>query len=125
MKCSIGLWLLTLIIVLGIITVTVQILFARVHVSPRLAEELFQNFTKKFNKSYNTPEEYQKRLNIFTVSFLCRFTCCCCCCCAKQTRLVRNFASLNLNLSNRWKILFAKIRKKMQQLNMALQDIPI
>lgn len=69
MKCSKGLWLLSLVIVLGIVALTVQMLIARVHVSPRLAEELFRNFTKKFNKSYETPEEYQKRLNIFTVSF--------------------------------------------------------
>lgn len=69
MKCSTGLWLLSLVIVLGIVALTVQMLMARVHVSPRLAEELFRNFTKKFNKSYETPAEYQKRLNIFTVSF--------------------------------------------------------
>lgn len=67
MKCSKGLWLMCLIILLGIVALTVQILMARVHVSPRLAEELFKNFTAKFNKFYDTPEEYQKRLNIFTV----------------------------------------------------------
>lgn len=71
MKCSMGLWLLAVIIVLGIIAIAVQFLTPRVHISPRLAEELFRNFTKKFNKSYETPEEYQKRLNIFTVSFVC------------------------------------------------------
>lgn len=70
MKCSAGLWLLALIIVLGIVALTLQMLVARVHVSPRLAEELFRNFTVKYNKSYTTPEEYQKRLNIFTVSFV-------------------------------------------------------
>lgn len=70
MKCSMGLWLLSLIIVLSIIAITVQHLMARVHISPRLAEELFRNFTKKYNKSYDTPLEYQKRLNIFTVSII-------------------------------------------------------
>lgn len=116
MKCSMGLWLLSVIIVLGIIAVTVQFMIGRVHVSPRLAEELFRNFTKKYNKSYDTPDEYQKRLNIFTVSI-----------CFSLQLSIEPFNSvvchvkrglcayvfflflLLFHFSNHWKILFEKI----------------
>lgn len=129
MKCSMGLWLLSLIVVLAIIAVTLQMLMARVHVSPRLAEALFKNFTIKYNKSYDSPEEYQKRLNIFTVSvFVVLHSGCCCCgrhrrcrhlspmlvtaCC--RCMLIEYCAQfrkfhINLDYSNRWRTLFRKI----------------
>lgn len=69
MKCSKGFWIFLLLVLLCFLAVPIHFGLRQYHVPPRLAERLFQNFTQKFNKSYLQPEEFQKRLNIFTVSY--------------------------------------------------------
>lgn len=71
MKCSKGFWIFLVLVLLCLLAWPIHIGLFRVHISPRFAEQLFRNFTQKYNKSYLNPEEFQKRLNLFTVSFLC------------------------------------------------------
>lgn len=68
MKCSKGFWIFLLLVLLCFLAVPIHFGLKQYHVPSRLAEQLFRNFTRKFNKSYLQPEEFQKRLNIFTVS---------------------------------------------------------
>lgn len=76
MECSKGLclWITLFLLLLGILVIPFQYEKFRVHVPHGLAEELFKNFTAKYNKSYDRPEEFQKRLNIFTVIELISFS---------------------------------------------------
>lgn len=69
MDFSKALFIFILLIALFAIILPIQRLTSRVYLPPHFAEELFKNFTQKFNKSYNGPDEYQKRLNNFKVIF--------------------------------------------------------
>lgn len=68
MKCSRGLWIFTLLVLLCFVAIPLHIGILRIRIPPNLAEELFHNFSAKFNKTYDSPKEFQKRLGIFTVS---------------------------------------------------------
>ena len=70
MKCSKGVWIFLLLIFLLFLAIPLHIGVLRIRIPPHLAEELFKNFTVKYNKSYSSPEEFQKRLGIFKVSYL-------------------------------------------------------
>ncbi|XP_055327078.1 cathepsin O-like [Sitodiplosis mosellana] len=65
MKCSKGLWIFVLLILLLFLAIPLHIGVLRIRIPQHLAEELFKNFTAKYNKTYINPEEFQKRLGIF------------------------------------------------------------
>lgn len=68
MKCSRGLWIFALLVLLCFLAIPLHIGVLRIRIPPHLAEELFHNFTAKYNKSYGSPKEFQMRLGIFKVS---------------------------------------------------------
>lgn len=68
MKCSKGCWIFLCLVMLCFLAIPLHIGVLRVRIPPHLAEELFKNFTAKYNKSYWNPEEFQKRLGVFKVS---------------------------------------------------------
>lgn len=68
MKCSRGLWIFALLILLCFLAIPLHISDLRIRIPPHLADELFRNFTAKYNKSYANPKEFQERFGIFTVS---------------------------------------------------------
>lgn len=68
MKCSKGFWIFLLLVLLCLLAIPIHTGIFRVHIPKHFAEQLFKNFTQKYNKSYLHPEEFQKRFNIFTVS---------------------------------------------------------
>lgn len=68
MKCTRGCWIFLVLVMLCFLAIPLHIGVLRIRIPPRLTEELFRNFTAKYNKSYLNPEEFQKRLGIFKVS---------------------------------------------------------
>lgn len=74
MKCSKGLWIFFLLVLLCFVAIPLHIGVLRIRIPQHLAEELFKNFTEKYNKSYMNPQEFQKRLGIFKVRYLHLFT---------------------------------------------------
>lgn len=68
MKYSKGFWIFLVLVLLCFLAIPLHIGVFRIQISPRLAEEIFHNFTTKYNKSYLNPQEFQKRLGIFRVS---------------------------------------------------------
>lgn len=69
MKCTRGAWIFLALVLLCFLAIPLHVGVLRVRIPPRLTEELFKNFTAKYNRTYVTPEEFQKRLGIFKVSF--------------------------------------------------------
>lgn len=68
MKCSQGLCLFVMLVLLCFLVIPLHMGFFRIHITQRLAENLFNNFTAKYNKSYLNPKEFQWRLGVFRVS---------------------------------------------------------
>ncbi|XP_031635960.1 cathepsin O-like [Contarinia nasturtii] len=65
MKCSKGCWIFCILVLLCFLAIPLHIGTFRIRIPPRMAEELFKNFTKKYNISYPNPKEFQKRFGIF------------------------------------------------------------
>lgn len=68
MKCTRGFWIFIVLVLLCFLAIPLHIGVLRIRIPPHLAEQLFRNFTSKYNKSYMNPAEFQKRLGIFKVS---------------------------------------------------------
>lgn len=69
MKCTRGCWIFLSLVLLCFLAIPLHIGVLRIQIPQHLADELFKNFTAKYNKSYLNPQEFQKRLGIFKVSF--------------------------------------------------------
>lgn len=67
MECSRGLCVFLFLVMLCFLVIPLHIGVLRIQIPRHLAEELFKNFTAKYNKSYVNPEEFQRRLGIFKV----------------------------------------------------------
>lgn len=68
-NCSKGTLLLVIVILLLIAIIPFRFGNTRVNIPRRLNEKIFQEFIKRYNRSYGqNPGEYDKRYNIFAVS---------------------------------------------------------
>lgn len=68
MKCSRGLYVFVMLVLLCILVIPLRMGLFRIQITQHLAENLFRNFTAKYNKSYLNPKEFQWRLGVFKVS---------------------------------------------------------
>lgn len=68
MKYSKGFWIFVVLVLLCLLAIPLHFGVFRVQIPARFSEQLFHNFTEKYNKTYLNPQEFQKRLGIFRVS---------------------------------------------------------